>query len=155
MIYMKFLKYENIKCGFMYAYVHFTLEIVCFCLLSRLSNSLIVWLIPFLYDAFAFVPQSLIGYLKDKYPNLNIGLIGMILLIISIIMFCFIGTSKYIVVFIMAIGNACLHVEGAYNTLLSSNGKLSHSAIFVGCGAIGVINGRIIAKTIMPTCRQR
>ena len=150
-MYMKFWKYENIKCGFMYAYVHFILEVICFCMLSRLSNSLIVWLIPFLYDAFAFVPQSLIGYLKDKFPKLNVGLIGMILLIISIVLFCFLNISKYVIVFIMAIGNACLHVEGAYNTLLSSNGKLSHSAIFVGFGAIGVITGRVIAKTIMPT----
>ena len=141
----------NISCGYLYGYVHFVLEVVCFCFLSRLSNSLIVWLIPFLYDGFAFIPQALIGYIKDKYPKFNEGLFGMIMLFIGILLFCFTSISKFILVFIIAIANAFLHVEGAYNTLMSSNGKLSHSAIFVGFGAMGVITGRVIAKTAMPS----
>ena len=147
----KVLFSDNISCGYMYAYVHFILEVVCFCFLSRLSDSLIVWLIPFLYDGFAFIPQSLIGYIKDKYPKFNVGLFGMITLLLGISLFSFTSVSKYILVFIISIANASLHVEGAYNTLLSSKGKLSHSAIFVGFGAIGVITGRVIAKTSMPS----
>lgn len=141
----------NITCGYLYGYVHFILEVVSFCFLSRLSNSLIVWLIPFLYDIFAFVPQSMIGYIKDKYPKFNEGLFGMALLFFGIILFSFFSVNKFILLFIVSIANAFLHVEGAYNTLMVSNGKLSHSAIFVGFGAIGVINGRVIANTSMPT----
>ena len=145
------LKSKNILCGYLYAYVHFILEVVCFCYLSRVSNSLIVWLIPFLYDGFAFIPQSLIGYIKDKYPKFNEGLLGAILLFIGIFFFCFFNFNRFVILFLISIGNALLHVEGAYNTLMSSDGKLSHSAIFVGFGAIGVITGRVIGKTSMPT----
>ena len=141
----------NILCGYLYAYVHFILEVVCFCYLSRVSNSLIVWLVPFLYDGFAFIPQSLIGYIKDKYPKFNEGLLGACLLFIGILLFSFCTVNKFIILFLVSIGNALLHVEGAYNTLMSSNGKLSHPAIFVGFGAFGVITGRIIGKTSMPT----
>ena len=141
----------NITCGYLYGYVHFILEVVCFCFLSRVSNSLIVWLIPFLYDGFAFVPQALIGYIKDKYPEFNEGLLGMILLFLGILLFCFTSICKFVLVFVIAIANACLHVEGAYNTLMSSNGKLSHSVIFVGFGAMGVITGRVLAKSSMPS----
>ncbi len=140
-----------IAVGYLYGYVHFILEVVCFCFLTRLSNSLIVWLIPFLYDGFAFVPQSIIGYIKDKYPKFNEGLLGIFLLLIGISLFSFTNISKYILVLIISIANALLHVEGAYNTLMTSNGKLSHSAIFVGFGAIGVVTGRVIAKTSMPS----
>ena len=142
---------KNVLCGYLYAYVHFILEVVCFCYLSRVSNSLIIWLIPFLYDGFAFIPQSLIGYIKDKYPKFNEGLLGMILLFIGICLFCFTNTSKFITIFVVSIANAFLHVEGAYNSLMSSEGKLSHSAIFVGFGAFGVITGRIISKTTFPS----
>ena len=141
----------NILCGYLYAYVHFILEVVCFCYLTRVSNSLVVWLIPFLYDGFAFIPQSLIGYVKDKYPKFNEGLFGACLLFIGILLFSFCSVNRFLILFLISIGNALLHVEGAYNTLMSSKGKLSHSAIFVGFGAFGVITGRIIAKTVMPS----
>ena len=64
------LKYPNITCGYLYFYIHFVVEVVCFCYLSRISNSPIVWFIPFLYDAFAFVPQGIIGYISDKILDL-------------------------------------------------------------------------------------
>ena len=54
---------KNITCGYLYFYIHFIVEIVCFYYLSKVSDSNIVWLVPFLYDAFAFVPQSIIGYI--------------------------------------------------------------------------------------------
>lgn len=142
---------KNILCGYLYAYIHFILEVVCFCYLSRVSNSLIVWLIPFLYDGFAFIPQSLIGYIKDKYPKFNEGLLGVGLLFIGILLFCFCSVNRFIILFLISIGNALLHVEGAYNTLMSSGGKLSHPAIFVGFGAFGVITGRVVGTTSMPT----
>ena len=43
-------------------------------------------------------------------------------------------------------GNAFIHVGGAENTLKNSNGKLSHSAIFVAGGSFGVSTGKILAQ---------
>ena len=144
------LKEKNIGCGYAYFYIHFVVEVVCFFYLSRISNSNIVWLVPFLYDAFAFVPQSIIGYVSDKYPKIKFDIMGVILLFLGIIVHSFLGVSKYISLFIICFGNAFLHISGAENTLKSSDGKLSHSAIFVSGGSFGVISGRLLAKTIIP-----
>ena len=144
-------KLTNISLAWMYAYIHFILEVVCFCFLSRVSPSLFVWLIPFLYDGFAFIPQSLIGYVKDRFPKINVGLIGMIGLLIGISLFSFTSCNKYVLVIIIGLANACLHIEGAYHTIGLSKGKLTFSAIFVGLGAIGVITGRVVALSNMPT----
>lgn len=141
------LKSKNNTCGYLYFYVHFVVEVVCFFYLTRISNSPIVWFIPFLYDAFAFVPQSIIGYINDKYPKLKVGLIGVVLLFLGICIFSFLNVSKYISLFIICLGNCFLHISGAENTLKTSNGKLSTSAIFVAGGSFGVISGRLLAKT--------
>lgn len=142
-------KQSNIITGYLYFYVHFVTEILCFYVLSRIvGNNLILWMMPFIYDAFAFVPQSIIGYLSDKYPKINMGIIGTILLIIGFITFftnSFPGT--YIELIILCFGNGFIHVAGAEVTLRSSNGKLSHSAIFVSGGSFGVITGKLLAKT--------
>ena len=144
------LRMPNITCGYLYFYIHFIVEIVCFYFLSKVSNSLIVWLVPFLYDAFAFVPQGIIGYINDKYPKLNVSMIGLILLFIGYVLFSFWSIDKYLILFIICFGNAFIHVGGAENTLKNANGKLSHSAIFVSGGSFGVITGRLLAKTNLP-----
>ena len=141
------LKEDNITCGYLYFYIHFVVEVVCFYFLSKVSNSMLVWLVPFLYDAFAFVPQSIIGFINDKYPKFKVSLIGTILLFIGMLIFSFFNVSKFIPLFIICIGNAFVHVGGAENTLKNSKGKLSHSAIFVSGGSFGVISGRLLAKT--------
>lgn len=141
------LKEKNNVCGYLYFYVHFVVEVVCFYYLTRISDSPIIWFIPFLYDAFAFVPQSIIGYINDKFPKLKVGLIGIILLFIGISIYSFFDLSKYVSLFIICFGNCFLHISGAENTLRTSNGKLSSSAIFVSGGSFGVISGRLLAKT--------
>ena len=148
---MNVLKQENMGCGYLYFYVHFVVEVVCFYYLSKVSTSNIVWLVPFLYDAFAFVPQSLIGYVNDKYPKLKVSYIGVILLFIGILIFSFTSLSKFISLFFVCFGNAFLHISGAECTLKNSHGKLSHSAIFVSGGSFGVITGRLLAKSFLPS----
>ncbi len=143
------LKQPNINIGYLYFYVHFITEVLCFYVLSKIiGNSVILWMMPFVYDAFAFVPQSLIGYFCDKYPKVNIGIIGVILLVIGFILFCI--EISYIALIIVCLGNAFIHVYGAEATLRSSNGKLSHSAIFVSGGSFGVITGKLLAKSHLP-----
>ena len=137
---------ENIATGYLYFYVHFIVEVICFYHLSKISNSPIVWLVPFLYDAFAFVPQSLIGRFSDKYRKVNVSLIVVALLFIGLLLYC-LGVSKFISLFVICFGNCFLHVGGAETTLRTSKGKLAHSAIFVAGGSFGVITGRLLAKT--------
>ena len=136
--------------GYLYFYIHFIVEIVCFFYLSRVTNnSHFVWLIPFIYDGVAFVPQSIIGYISDKYPKINMGLIGTFLLLISYLLYGLTNIDTFITLIILCLGNAFLHVAGAENTLKSSNGKLSPSAIFVSGGSFGVITGKLLARTLI------
>ena len=141
------MKNNGLKTGYLYFYVHFIVEVVCFFYLSRVTNnSMIVWLVPFIYDGVAFVPQSIIGYISDKYPKINMGLIGVILLVISYLIYGLTNLPIYLSLIMLAIGNACLHISGAEDALKSSGGKLSPAAIFVAGGSFGVVSGKLLAK---------
>ncbi len=141
------LKEKNIGAGYLYFYIHFITEVVCFYLLFKIrGNSYLLWMIPLLYDALAFVPQSIFGYFSDKHPKINLALIGVVLLTISMPIYFFLHTP-YLAIVILCIGNALLHVEGAEVTLRSSNGKMASPAIFVGGGSFGVVTGKLLAAT--------
>lgn len=135
----------------MYFYIHFIVEIASFYFLSTVTgNSKFVWLIPFIYDGMAFVPQALIGYINDKYPKAIVGLFGTFLMVLAYLIYFCTDITVYVSLIIICLGNAFLHVNGAEVTLRASKGKLSHSAIFVAGGSFGVITGRLLAKSIMP-----
>lgn len=142
-------KTKNIGSGYLYFYIHFVTEIICFYVMSKIiGDSAFLWMCPLIYDAFAFVPQSLIGYISDKYPKINMGIIGIILLLIGFTTFCLdLLPGLFTEIIILCLGNACIHINGAEVTLRSSNGKLSHSAIFVSGGSFGVITGKLLTKT--------
>lgn len=134
----------NIGTGYLYFYIHFITEVICFFFLSKLlGDSAFLWIAPLIYDALAFVPQSLIGYISDKFSQIPLGLIGTFLLIIALLLSP-LNIGKYISLIILCLGNACIHVAGAEVTLRASNGKLSHSAIFVAGGSFGVITGKLL-----------
>ena len=144
---LKFLKDKSIQPGYLYFYIHFIVEIVCFYYLSMVTKgSLVVWILPFLYDAFAFVPQGIIGYINDKIPKLRVDMMGVILLLLSYAIYLFTPLSVFVSLFILCIGNCSLHVSGAILTLKTSNGKLSSPAIFVAGGSFGVISGRLLSR---------
>lgn len=135
--------------AYLYFYIHMITEIVCFYTVSRIiGDSVILWIVPFMYDAFAFVPQSLIGYFSDKYPKINMGLIGVVLLTIGSVLVPL--NYLYLGLIILCIGNCFIHVSGAEVTLRASDGKLAHSAVFVGGGSFGVITGKLLAKGHLP-----
>lgn len=139
---------DGLKTGYLYFYIHFVVEVVCFFYLSRVThNSYFVWLIPFIYDGLAFVPQSIIGYISDKYPKINMGYIGTLLLLIAYLIYGLTNISIYLSLIILCLGNAFLHVSGAETTLKSSKGKLSPAAIFVSGGSFGVVTGRLLARS--------
>jgi len=143
------LKAKNIGAGYLYFYIHLITEIICFYVMSKIiGNSAFLWMCPFLYDTLAFVPQSIIGYISDKYPKINMGIIGTILLEIGLVTYSLnLLPGLFTEIIIMCLGNACIHINGAEITLRSSQGKLSHSAIFVAGGSFGVIMGKLLAKT--------
>lgn len=143
---LKVFKQDKMGVGYLYFYVHFVVEIACFYVLAKvIGNSYLLWMIPLFYDAFAFVPQAIIGIISDKYPKFNMGIIGIILLFSSLLLFE-LTNLLYISIFLLAIGNAFLHIDGAEATLKCSNGKMSHSAIFVSGGSFGVITGKLLGK---------
>ena len=143
----KALNKDNVKTGYLYFYIHFIVEVVCFYYLSKVTNGMfIVWLIPLIYDAFAFVPQGVVGYINDKFPKLRIDLIGIFLLLLSYIILIFTNLNVFYSLFILCMGNCCLHISGAEATLRTSNGKLSSPAIFVAGGSFGVVTGRLFFR---------
>lgn len=145
------LTQKNIKCGYLYFYIHFVTEIACFYFLNKVTNgSHFVWLVPLVYDGLAFVPQSLIGHINDKHPKISFSMIGTFLMIIGYLLYFCKLSNIWISLIALCLGNACIHVNGAENTLKVSNGKLSHSAIFVAGGSFGVITGKLLANSIIP-----
>ena len=135
--------------GYLYFYIHFMTEVVCFFVLSRvLGDRLILWFIPLMYDALAFVPQSIFGYFADKYPKFNMGFYGILILTLGLILFS-LHFNIYLSVITVCIGNALIHVNGAEVTLRASNGMMSPAAIFVGGGSFGVITGKLLGATNM------
>lgn len=142
----------NVGCGYLYFYIHLVTEIACFYFLSKVTNnSNIIWLIPLVYDGMAFVPQAVIGKISDKYRKIKFSMIGSILILFSFWCMFWLNINVYISLILLCLGNACIHVNGAEVTLRSSNGKLSHSAIFVSGGSFGVIIGRVLADSFVPT----
>ena len=134
----------NIGSGYLYFYIHFITEICSFYYLSSvIGNNAYLWVLPLIYDSLAFTPQSIFGYISDRYPKIPFGLIGTGLIIIALLISP-VNPGKYTAVVILCLGNALIHVNGAEVTLRSSKGKLSHSAIFVSGGSFGVITGKIL-----------
>ncbi len=139
-------KQKNMSCGYLYFYIHFITEIACFYFLTTVTNGPhFIWLIPFIYDGLAFVPQAVIGNISDKYPKIKMSIIGTILLVISYLIYIIFKVNVFLPLIILCLGNAFIHINGAEVTLKKSDGKLSHSAIFVGGGSFGVITGRAMA----------
>ena len=136
------------KIGLIYFYVHFVVEVLSFYFLYTNYKGAIVWLLPFIYDAFAFVPQSLIGYVADKNKNINMGLVGIFLFLIGYILFLYTSVNIFIQILVICFANAFLHVDGAENTIRFGNGKLSNSAIFVAGGSFGVLVGRLLVGVL-------
>lgn len=137
---------ENAEAGYLYAYVHFVTEIICFYTLSRITgDSIVLWLTPFIYDMLSFVPQSAIGYFSDKYQKIPIGSLGFILMVLGLVLFE-ITNINYLPIIIMCIGNCFTHVAGAEATLRSSKGMMRPVAFFVSGGTVGIVLGKIFSS---------
>ncbi len=134
---------RGITRGILYAVVHFSLEVACFYFIfNRFGQSQYWVLFALLYDCLAFVPQALFGALQDRFPELDLGTCGAVMVITALLL------PFNIIAFIMlCFGNALVHISGAHYTLCDVEGRLAPSGIFVGGGSFGVIIGQLLSKT--------
>ncbi|MGN1329079.1 MAG: hypothetical protein ACI4V4_05220 [Eubacterium sp.] len=131
---------SSLKIGFIYSYIHFAVEVSCFYFLfSRFSDSEIWWGFALLFDALAFVTQGFFGILADKYHKLDYGVLGCLIVLISLIL-----PFDVLALITLGIGNAITHIGGARKTLCTSEGKIAPTSIFVGGGSFGVIIGQLL-----------
>ena len=133
--------------GPLYFYIHFATEVICFYFLSKvIGDNALLWSVPFFYDALAFVPQSIVGRISDKFPKIPFGALGLVFMSVALALFSLLPTFPiFISVLILCLGNAFAHVAGAEVTLRASNGKITPAAIFVAGGSFGVITGKLLA----------
>lgn len=143
------MKQNNNVLGILYFFIHFIIEITSFYIVSSYVDTNLVWILALMYDFFAFVPQGIFGYLKDKGIKTNFAIIGMILSTLSLILLYF-NLNAILVILVLSIGNCMIHIQGAETTLRTSNGKMAPSAIFVSGGSFGVITGKILAMYNIP-----
>ena len=131
----------------MYFYVHLVTELACFYFMSLvIGDAWILWITPFIYDILAFVPQILFGAISDYFRKIPFGVIGTVMILIALALFQFTSAPVVLLAIIIALGNACIHVNGAEVTLRSGKGKISPAAIFVSGGSFGVISGKLLAS---------
>lgn len=136
-------KYKHLDVSIAYFFIHLILEISCFYILtSYIKNEIYVY-VALLYDFFSFVPQSLIGSINDKYPKKNFGIIGVLLIITSLLLFK-LNIYWILLLIPLTIGNCMMHISGAEATLRTSDGKMFPSSLFVAGGAIGIIIGKTL-----------
>ncbi|MBR3415585.1 MAG: hypothetical protein IKH09_02655 [Clostridia bacterium] len=136
--------------GFLYFYVHFVTEVICFFVLGKLvGTNLDLWVLYLFYDMLAFVPQGIVGYVSDRFPKIPFGIIGLVLLAAALPLQRFVP-FPYASLVVLCLGNACTHIDGAEATLRVSHGSLSPSAIFVAGGSFGVVTGQLLAQNAFP-----
>lgn len=140
---------KNNYFGILYFIIHFIIEVTCFYILTSYTNNPILIILALTYDFYAFIPQGIFGYFKDIGIKTNFAILGMIFSTLSLILLYF-KAVPLLVVFILAIGNSLIHIEGAETTLKSSKGKMAPSAIFVAGGSFGLITGKLLSMNNFP-----
>ncbi len=133
-------KLSSLQVGILYSIVHFSVEVACFYFLFSRAGLDYLWVtFALLFDALAFLPQSIFGVLSDRFPNFNYGATGLIMIFIALIL-----PFNVVALVIISLGNALVHIDGAQHTLNNAKKKITPNAIFVGGGSFGVITGQLL-----------
>ena len=130
--------------GVLYCLIHFCLEVVSFYVVTSYIHCEIIWVLAFLYDFLAFVPQGVFGYFADTGRKGNPALIGAGMTMAALLLMRW-GAVPVAVVTVVAVGNCLVHIQGAETTLCSSEGRIAPGAVFVSGGSFGVVTGRMVA----------
>ncbi len=132
--------------GIAYSLIHFSVEVASFYFIfSRISSSPLYWALALLFDALAFLPQGIIGSITDRFPKLNIGVVGTVMMLAA-----FLIPYDLPALMVLALGNAMIHISGARHTLRDSDGRIGPNAVFVGGGSLGVITGQLLGGHPAP-----
>ena len=67
-----------------YFFIHFFLEVVSFYVVTSYIRHDMIWMLALLYDFFAFVPQGIFGYFKDRGQKLNLAVLGSLMTLLSL-----------------------------------------------------------------------
>lgn len=133
-------KLSTTATGWLYGYIHFSVEICSFYFLFSRINLNSLWIIyAFLFDAIAFIPQSFLGILADKMKKEYLGFTGCLMILIGLFL-----PNDLIALVVLTLGNAMVHIAGAKHTLSSTDGKISPCSAFVAGGSFGVISGQLL-----------
>ena len=127
----------------------FFVEIICFTLIQKFMSFNESILLALVFDFFAFVPQIFFGVINTKFKKLDLGSIGVLLMFIGLIFFDLNNITKLIISMIfIGIGNTILHECGAISTVITGNGKLFPSALFVSGGSFGLVLGKYLSTIV-------
>lgn len=130
-----------------YFFIHALVELVCFALLNQKLGPGLSFIIAFVFDFFAFVPQAIFGELNNRFKKLDIGSLGVILMLCSIFVLNHASGISYLLgIVLLGLGNALIHEAGAIATVTVSRGKLFPSALFVSGGSFGLIIGQTLGR---------
>ena len=141
-------KYSPIELlyGILFFLVHLSIELVCYTLLYIKFGSNIATLVVIIYDFFAFVPQAIVGDFHNGHKTINIGIIGVLCFVLSLIL---INSQNqflfYLSLFSLSIGNAILHETGAITTISVSDNHIFPSALFVSGGVFGILLSKFLS----------
>ena len=135
------------KTGISYAFVHFSVELLCFYTLYFHMSISELWVAgALMYDTLAFGLQPMLGRFAERHPRFRPGLWGGILLIAGAATIADWFDGWIAGTILLTIGNGLVHISGAMTTLRVSEGRLSESALFVGGGSFGLISGRLLGE---------
>ena len=141
-------KYSTIELvyGTLFFLVHLAIELVCYTLLYIKFSNNIATFVVLIYDFFAFVPQGIVGDFHNKHKSMNIGIMGVLCFVLSLIL---INSQNhflfYLSLFSLSIGNAILHEVGAIATISVSKNHIFPSSLFVSGGVFGILLSRFLA----------
>ncbi len=132
---------------------HFAVDFSCLFLLFgafsasvTTEQSLILGFL--LYNVLAFGLQFLLGALRDRLPRLPLASFGCALTLCALLLSPSARNAFPLApVLVCALGNACFHVGGGADTLLSANGRMADGGVFVSSGSLGVLLGTLAGKS--------
>lgn len=130
-----------------YFFIHFFLEVVSFYVVTSYIRHDMIWMLALLYDFFAFVPQGIFGYFKDRGQKLNLAALGSLMTLLSLTLMM-LKCSPAVIILILAAGNCMIHIQGAETTLHGTGGRITPSAVFVSGGSFGVVTGKLLSGMV-------
>ena len=133
---------------FLFSTLHLVTDGLCSYLIFAIlypNNSELALLVFILYNILAFVTQSPIGIIIDKYNKPKAFLIISVLCIAF--GYIFSGATVFATVLI-GVGNSLFHVCGGKYISEKSNNDIASVGIFVSTGAIGLVLGQRLCNYI-------